>query len=267
MSICVAESAAYVITEDEALSLDAMHALLNREAIAVRVKRFIDATACRQISLGLQRAGYDDYVNAPTVGRIGMSFFETTGSAELREHYFRTAIPNIQLLRDACAPYQCPIDIFRCALDELWPHGAQLQTLGGRKMFAGLSRNMRPGTPLLAHHDIFARLAPESHEATSLVGQFAANVYADVPDQGGELLIWRDEISDDEFLRRRGDMYGMALEPLGTPDIVIRPATGDLILFNARKLHAVAPGTGSDRLTLSCFVGFRGDGRPLTFWS
>ena len=79
--------------------------------------------------------------------------------------------------------------------------------------------------------------------------------------------MWRDEISDAEFLRRRGSNYGMEIEPLGTPDIVVKPRIGDLIIFNARKLHAVASGSGSDRLTVSSFLGYRGHGQALTFWS
>lgn len=54
--------------------------------------------------------------------------------------------------------------------------------------------------------------------------------------------MWRNEISDAEFLRRRGDKYGMDIAPLGAPDLVVKPAIGDLIIFNARKLHAVAAG-------------------------
>lgn len=256
-----------VVTAHGGLTFREMEALVRHEALVVRIPNFIQPTTCRDIAKGLQGEGYSDYLNAPSVGRIGMSFFETARNPEIIDHYFDTAIPNIQILRAACAPYMCPVDTFRCVLDEAWPAGAHLQSLYGRKMFAGLSRNMRPGTPLLAHHDLFARHAPDAHEATSLLTQFAVNVYVDVPQEGGELIIWRDEISDAEFLERRNGKYGMDLEPLGEPDVKVVPQTGDLILFNARKLHAVAAGAGSDRLTLSCFVGYRGDGEPLTVWS
>ncbi|MEJ7686370.1 MAG: 2OG-Fe(II) oxygenase [Variovorax sp.] len=256
-----------VIQSAGILSKQMVDALIAGEAPIVRVANFVQASTCPSIALGLQKQGYDDYLNAPTVGRIGMSFFETGHDAEVVDRYFQTALPNIEALRRACAPYPCPIDVFRCVVDEFWPKGANLQTLSGRKMFAGLSRNMRPGAPLLAHHDMFARLAPDAPEASDLLMQMAVNVYIDVPAQGGELLMWRPEISDAEFLRRRGAKYGMDIEPLGAPDIVVKPEAGDLIVFNARKLHAVAAGEGSDRLTLSCFLGYRGADLPLTFWS
>ncbi len=263
----LAERQTDVISSVDILSQEMVEALIARDAPIIRVANFVQPSTCRSIARGLQKEGYDDYLNAPAVGRIGMSFFETGENEELIERYFHTALPNIATLRKACAPYPCPIDVFRCVVDELWPKGANLQTLSGRKMFAGLSRNMRPGAPLLAHHDMFARLAPHAQEANDLLMQMAVNVYIDVPAQGGELLMWRHEIPDAEFLRRRGDKYGMDIEPLGSPDIVVKPEVGDLIIFNARKLHAVAAGEGSDRLTLSCFLGYRGLDRPLTFWS
>jgi len=256
-----------VIVEQGELSLASLRQLLTRKALVVHVERFVSTELCRLVADGLQRQGYTDYINAPTLGRIGMSFYETGGRPDVIERYFASAPENIALLRSACAPYASPMDVLRCVLDELWPHGARLQTLGGRKMFVGLSRNIRPGAPMLAHHDIFARLAPDDAEARDLITQLAVNVYVDVPAEGGELMIWLDEISDAEFLERRGSSYGLSIEALGPPDLRIRPAVGDLILFNGRKLHAVAPGKGADRLTVSCFVGYRGGDHPLTFWS
>lgn len=256
-----------IVECESGLTYDALNALCEGKTQIVRAPRFTDPLVCRNLAAGLLTEGYNDYLNAPQVGRIGMSYFETGGRQELKNFYFNTALENIEKLRKACAPYQCPIDVFRCVMDEIWPEGANLQTVSGRKMFVGLSRNMRPSTPLLAHHDMFARLAPEEQAANDLVRQMAVNVYIDVPEVGGELLMWRNEISDAEFLERRGSKYGMEIEPLGKPDLIIKPQVGELIIFNARKLHAVAAGAGSDRLTVSCFLGYRGRHKPLTMWS
>jgi hypothetical protein len=256
-----------VLEAPNGLDLDSLRALIERKALILRVPRFATPELCQALARKIQKVGYDDYLNAPSVGRIGMSFFETGGKDEMIDHYFDTALDNIRILRNGCAPYLSPIDVMRCVLDEVWPAGAHIQSLSGRKMFVGLSRNMRPGAPLLAHHDMFSRLAPNDVEANDLVHQFAANVYVDMPEEGGELLMWKNEISDAEFLERRGDKYAMELDTLGEADIVVKPQVGDLILFNARKLHAVAAGSGRDRLTFSSFVGYRSADRPLTFWS
>jgi hypothetical protein len=137
------------------------------------------------------------------------------------------------------------MDTFRCAMDEVWNSGCTLQTLYGKKMFVGLSRCMKPGVPLKAHHDMFGRHAPDTPEAASLISQFGINIYVDVPEKGGELGMWDNEISDAEFLEQRGDDYAIPIEQLGPCDYVVKPENGDLILFNARKLHAVLPGEGT----------------------
>jgi hypothetical protein len=251
----------------ESLTQESLLALIDREVLVLRIPKFIDAQACQTIATGLRSHGYSDYLNAPMVGRIGMSFFETARKQEIIEHYFDTAIDSIKILRKACYPYPCPIDTFRCEMDEQWHAGCNLQNLYDRKMFVGLSRCMQPGSPLLAHHDMFGRHAPDTPEANSLISQFGVNVYVNVPEEGAELAIWMDEISDAEFLERRGNQYGMSIEPLRAPDLKVKPENGDLILFNARKLHAVLAGSGCDRLTLSAFFGYRGRNSPLTVWS
>lgn len=256
-----------LLIEADALTLEGLHALIHRDTLVLRVPGFIDAEACQAISRGLKATGYTDYLNAPSVGRIGMSYFETARKQEIVDHYFATALANIHVLRDACAPRPCPIDTLRLLLDEVWPAGAGLQTLYGKKMFVGLSRCMKPGIPLLAHHDMFGRHAPNTPEAASLISQFGVNVYVDVPEEGGELAMWMKEISDAEFLELRGSHYGVPLELMDKPDFKVKPQNGDLILFNARKMHAVLAGDGCDRLTLSGFVGYRGEDERLTVWS
>lgn len=261
------DTAVKEIRTAETLTKADLDDLIANEIQVLRIPNFIPQETCGSISAGLKATGYDDYRNAPQVGRIGMSYFETARNPEIVDHYFRNALRNIDLLRRACAPYPCPMDTFRCLVDEIWVPGCTLQTLYGRKMFVGLSRSMKPGVPLKAHHDMFGRHAPDTPEAESLVSQFGVNVYVDVPETGGQLAMWDAEISDAEFLDRRGDDYAIPLERLGPPDYAVKPENGDLILFNARKLHAVLPGAGTDRLTISAFLGYRGDAEPLTVWS
>jgi hypothetical protein len=262
----------YILEADHVLTapvmnLAALLKLIEQEALVLRIPGFIAEEACRSISKGLKSKGFSDYLNAPSVGRIGMSYFETGRKQEIIDHYFSTALENINILREACNPYPCPIDTLRCVLDEVWPAGCNLQTLSGKKMFIGLSRCMQPSIPLLAHHDMFGRHAPGTPEAVSLRSQFGLNVYVDVPEVGGELAMWKEEMSDDAFLERRGENYGIPLEMLPAPDFKVKPANGDLIIFNARKIHAVMPGFGADRITLSGFLGYRGRQERLSVWS
>ena len=237
------------------------------DCMVLRVRGFIDEAACQMIAAGALSLGYMPYRNVPSVRRIGMAFYETEGKPELIEQYFSLVRENSQLMRRACSPAASPIDVLRCTLDEVWPLGAHVQHLSGRKMFVGLSRMVEPGSTFLAHHDIFEQDAPGAPEATSVLAQFGANVYAQVPEAGGELLMWDMNMSSDEFNRRRAGAYGIRVETLPPPDLSLKPNVGDLFIFDSRKLHAVAPPVDRPRLALSCFVAYRGDNQPLTFWS
>jgi hypothetical protein len=150
-------------------------ALAHGDALVLQARGFIDPDTAGLIAAKAEEHGYQSYLNVPSVRRIGMAFYETEGRPELIEAYFGSARRHTGEFRRACAPYVSPIDVLRCTLDDLWPLGAQLQTLNNRKMFIGLSRMVAPGTTFLAHHDIFAEDAPGHTEATSLLAQRAAN--------------------------------------------------------------------------------------------
>ena len=151
--------------------------LANEEVLAIRLKHFLPGPLALQIGNKILAPGFEGYINAPSIGRIGMAFYEAQNQPPLVEDYFERASANTAELRARCAPYSSPVDTLRCLLDEAWPAGAHLETLYGRKMYAGLSRVVKPGVCFLAHHDIFAKDAPDSFQARSLEAQFACNLY------------------------------------------------------------------------------------------
>lgn len=261
------DSAAVRKVHKSDLRLDDLLALAVGKALVLQVRSFMPQSTCAMLADRATDHGYAPYLNVPSVKRIGMAFYETEAKPELVDAYFAQARRHIKDFRRACLPWVSPIDELRCMLDELWPHGAMLQTLGRRKMFVGLSRRVEPGTTFLAHHDIFEQDAPGFDEAGNLLAQFGANVYLQMPLVGGALMMWRRELPPCEFDALRGEDYGLPVERLGAPDLTVTPETGDLLVFNSRKLHAVSPGSGRSRLTVSCFIGYRGLTEPLTFWS
>nr|WP_249977851.1 2OG-Fe(II) oxygenase [Halomonas olivaria] len=256
-----------MLIELDDLKQGAVERLAREEVLAVRVRHFIDKDIAARLSEQIMERGLQKYLNAPSIGRIGMAFYEAENQPPLIANYFESVFDNINELRKRCAPYVSPIDLLRCVLDELWSAGAQLQTLYGRKMYVGLSRAVKPGVTFLAHHDIFAKDAPNSFQACSLQAQMAANVYLSMPDEGGTLQIWDQQLSAEAFDKMRGDSYGIDPTLLGAATLEVCPEAGDLILFNSRKMHAVTPGSEGVRLSLSCFVGYRGPATPLSFWS
>ncbi|OBS09279.1 2OG-Fe(II) oxygenase [Acidihalobacter prosperus] len=254
-------------SEHSTLNLPLLERLVGGTDVAAVVRSFIPPDLAFRIGERILCGGFSRYINAPSIGRIGMAFYETERRPALVEKYFDEALRGIRELRARCAPYLSPMDMLRCMLDELWPAGAHLATLYGRKMHVGLSRVVEPGVHFLAHHDIFAKDAPDTQEAHSLRAQLACNVYLQMPERGGALQIWDRLMTPADFDARRGDCYGIHPDLLGRPDVELRPQAGDLILFDSTKMHAVTPGQPQPRLSLSCFIGYRDRASPLVFWS
>lgn len=244
-----------------------LNLLLDNNIDYIVVKNFVGKDLCLSLCERLLNDDVKGYTNAPSIGRIGMAFYEAENKKELLEEYFASTDNNIQILRNRCYPFAYPIDILRCRLDEIWDAGSMIESIMGKKMFVGLARVVKPEITFLAHHDIFEKDAPESFRAKSLLSQIACNVYLQMPNSGGELMLWEKELSPTDFDNMRGDSYGISVERLGKPTHIVRPEIGDLILFNSRKMHAISPGDSCSRFSLSCFIGYRGNHQSLSVWS
>jgi len=256
-----------IVTDIDGLSYDHLKSLAHGNVRVLHLREFTSKSVSKAISGGQVELGFEAYINVEQVRKIGMAFYETECKPELLEKYFSIARENQMAFRKACAPFGSPLDTLRCLLDEIWPAGAHLQKIHGKKMFVGLSRMVEPDTTFLAHHDIFSEDAPSEFEAESLKAQFAANIYFQVPRNGGELLMWHRRMTTEEFDQRRKGDYGIAIDELPPPDVVVKPESGDLLIFDSRRIHAVASPKDDPRVAVSFFIGYRGDDQPLTYWS
>jgi hypothetical protein len=102
-----------------------------------------------------------------------------------------------------------------------------------------------------------------------MITQGAANVYLSVAEQGGELELWPYGLTDQaqyEDFQTPGD-YGLDRCKIGPSVLRSKPEQGDLIIFDARKIHAVNRNDRGLRITASAFIGYRGQGNPLTVYS
>lgn len=250
-------------------STEDFRALLGGRILALRVPNYYTPRLAHLMAKRLiAHPLFGHYNNAPDVGRVGTAFFETVENGVLREKYYAGAITAIHALREACLPLSSPVDLFRLSLEETWEWGATLANLDGRPMFVGLARVFEEGAEALPHQDILRRDAPYCPSAYGLLTQLAINVYLQPSPSGGELEIWQMRLTDAEYdALRLPESYGLDRRRLPEPDVVIRPEVGELILFDSTNVHAVRATIGGSRVTVSAFVGYRGPGQPLIYWS
>jgi hypothetical protein len=250
------------------ISLQTIKSLISGDSVAVRIKNFCSKRICDEISKKLQtHPSVSSFNKANEIGRIGMAHFEIDGPEKFL-NYHENALENTEKLRDIFSPYLSPIDKLRVILDEKWPAGAMLETLYGRKCFVGICRIMQPSIELLAHNDRLDRDSPDSIQAKSLLGQLSACIYLQIPEEGGQLRLWMKEPeSEEKYFNLIGNNYGVQLEKLGLPKYEIFPEQGELIIFNTRRYHGVAPGRGRPRINVGLFIGYRSDYTYLSYWS
>ena len=278
------------LTDDEsrplelaALTRDALRAFANHEVLALRVPGFIGGEHCAKLVRWIIEesgtvSGWEvqgpngKLIASDTSYGVGLPENVSLRSTELFEQYYRHAIPSIHRVRGA-VPELGPIDRLRLELDELWPEGARLSTNGGHKRFTGIARIMVPDKLIdpadgIVHVDSYAGLSSS--------GTFSANVYLEVPEEGGELEIWPTRPTSWDFLRNHETMamlHRYQPEPDAQARIrailprpaTIRPSVGELIVINTGRPHAVRGFSRGRRVTMQTFIKHDGT-KPLEFF-
>ena len=197
------------------------------------------------------------------VKRFGIPFNTTyKGDYDALTDYYDQVPGSIHQMREEFSPNLYPIDHLRLLLDELWPEGASVASHSGKKNFVGMYREVRGSDAVSLEAPHFDALPSHLGKLTQ---QFAANIYIDVPEEGGELLLWpTEQIEMNSIKGYQGTIEFQKL--VATDPVRICPKVGMLALFCASKPHAIAGFQGDIRSSLQCFIGLEQD-RHLALWN
>jgi len=244
--------------------------IVSGRLVALRVADFYPKNLCDQFSERIahyQHVGH--YPLQPDVKKIGKAIYDAAADPPALEDYYATAHDALVQMRNFFHPYLSPMDKIRLVLQEVWPAGSMIESLHGKLMFCGLVRMYLTGSEARPHQDMTHWDIPDSPAAKTLVTQIAANIYLAPGDDGGNLELWSYGITDrDEYDRARTPSdYGLDRKKLLMSVAEIKPLKGELILFDARKIHAVSRINVGVRITVSCFIGYRSPAAPLTVYS
>jgi hypothetical protein len=251
------------------LTTESLLRLADRNIAAIHVQGFYSAETARQAArAALRHPALGSYHKelSSSVGRVHMPHVDTAFDPDLIRRYHDGAVPAIHDVRSVFLPHLSPVDHLRLLLEELWPSGAGLLRLRNRACFVGALRVFQPGVSrLLPHND---RLAQETDapEAGLFHEQLTANIYLDVPADGGELLLWLREPTEAET-RVILDVEGLPPESIEPPVLRFHPGPGDLIIFSSAMLHAVTSSPTGHRVGMAAFIGCAGPEVPLAYWS
>jgi hypothetical protein len=271
-----------LIEVEKNISLDLIDAILapDSQVLAIRVSNYIPKYLCEKFAASIEQNAssvLSSYASVPTlpVTKTGIMFGEASMKPELIGDYFDTAARTEATLREHFAPYVSPIDKLRTDLDQVWPGGAQVARIHGKRMLSGIVRSTADGGDIPAHQDNITEEYPDvdwqpSHELVS-------NVYLSMPG-GGELEIYdfSPAYADTAMATYDGDRFSQTNELLtedhqrdlaSKSSVVMTPQVGDLILFSGRNVHRVHPVRSGARMTTCFHIGVLDRDRPLQCWA
>ena len=247
--------------------------LLEGEILVLRIYPFVTLDLSQQwVQKVKHHPMFERYSMAPDVGvrRIGMTLFEAQNEADKLEAYYRLAAKTYQTMDELFAPLVNPLKRLHRRIHNNWSAGTKIESVEGRAMNPGILRQFETAASggLPPHQDVLQRDLPDCRSARQLRGQLAANLYLELPRQGGELEVWDFAPSSREVeMLYTGHHDFIQREQLPFEAIRIKPRPAELILFRSDCVHAVRASKESERTAVSCFVGYYGVDKPLTFWS
>jgi hypothetical protein len=251
------------------LTTQSLLQLANRKIGAIHVRGYYPAEIAEKTAekaINHHALGHYHKRYTSSVGRVYMPHIDTRWDPELTHLYHDSALPAIEDVRSMFHPYLSPIDLVRLQLQELWPAGANLLRLRGRACFVGAFRVFQPSTSEFYPHNDAIDQETDAPEIEGVVNQLVANIYLQVPDDGGNLQLWLREPTPEET-KVILEVEGLQRDSVEPPVVEIHPDAGDLIIFSPRMLHAVTAGHGKHRVGAAAFIASKGPQEPLVYWS
>jgi hypothetical protein len=256
------------IARADSFTQESLRGLANGEIDVIWHRQFYSAADCRAVLPTIvEECEAASYTMTSDLQSLGTSIGEADESAENAERYLSTAAGTTALIRHSIfAGRTSPGDAVRLLADEWWPSGAVVGRSGGRQMLPSIVRRWPTGGHANPHID--QRHIPLL-AAYGLQRRLGVNVYLEVPPagSGGEIEFWDlfEDEADYQAIKRSD--YGLDREPLGTPWEAIKPGQGDLVIFNAARVHGVRAVESGSRVTAACFLGVRSEHEPIVVFA
>ncbi len=272
------ETAFRMAESDKTIEVAQVFEVLNGNLAGYRVRGFVPPDACRAIVSNF-------WMSTNRVARVGVGEDGVEAYLIGASHYGK---PSLQYLEEAraCAPAVeslfagtvNPVRLFKNVLasggtDLNGLRPAQLNGLNAGESKAVYWNNY--GSFLLEPHDDLAQVRDpiqSDFEIQQTTRVMALNIYAEVPDNSGQVQVWN--IEPDDQTRAELDVsyvgFPYPAELLREyPTMVVGVETGDLCVFNGNLIHAVRRGSAASpksRLLLTCFMGLNLK-RELIWWT
>lgn len=255
----------------DAITPEVIGDIVDGDPLLVVVPGVIDQNDAGRIADLLVAAEWGTYSAEIGAAHIGtLKAFETLFGCfgdRMCANYFELADTRMRLLGKLLRPFQNPAQMLLDHLNEVWPHGADVLIVDGRRCYVGLPRLFSDGGQAEMHTDRADWDLP-SDTTSAIKAQLAFNFCMSQTngEDSGSLKLWPDvpDKASYDRLRRTDVPYALDESQFAHPLVTYRPEPGDLYIFNAFRPHAVTSAFGGGvRVTVSGFVDYFGMGAPL----
>lgn len=247
----------------EVLTSETLQRLMDNLVPYIRLRNFASVAACEALSNCVIQQTFGEYRDVePRIERIGCTVFEY--DAVNKEDYFADSRQAAQF-RDEL--FLRTFDPLRRMMSVLSRSTGRRTTTAenriGQLYYAGLLRRIEQGTRL---HVDYAPAEQSGWDICDVRHQLTWNLYLRIGGgRSGQTTIYRRQWRPEDNLFREGS-YGFNPEVvLGSEHAIFQPAVGEVVLFNTKNYHMVAPSCG-DRITVASAIGETPQG-DLILWS
>ncbi|MCT9093208.1 2OG-Fe(II) oxygenase [Streptomyces sp. ASQP_92] len=231
---------------------------------AVRIPSHLPADRCAELVRALDDCEFDTYDERrifPPVTKLGPAVFDYYLDDTIRAEYWEHAEQSRRTWKRIVGDND-PLDMLISELRLIWQGPVEPATVGGRELFVGMVRELTGGARM--HFDELMREFPGVVDQ-ELVAQFGFNCYISVPEDGGDLVVYRRRWKPSDERERIG--YGWSERVAADePRVMVKPEVGDSVWFDSRNFHAITPNTAGRRLSISFFCGVTPENK-LVLWS
>lgn len=252
--------------EEFPLTEENLRLLIDNKIAAIRIPAFATPEECRAFAEAAKRGNMQYYNVADRIGYIGLAQYQYRWNRTKAE--FLADVPKARADVEAVfADSFDPLARLMACLRAVWPAAVDFAREDGQPYFAGIIRSTSDKIDL---HVDWAPVNSPDYAIGAIDGQLGWNFFAEELLSGGHTTVhnhpWDPVVTPGEIPKSYGLDHALVE---AAPNFVYRPTAGDVVIFNTRNPHEIAPGTaapGGSRVSIGSFIGRMPD-RSLVLWA
>lgn len=252
--------------EERGLTPENLALLLDNRIPAIRIRDFATDGECASFAAAAKKGRMQYYNVSDRIGFIGLAQYQYRWNKTKEE--FLADVPQARAdVEEVFAGSFDPLQRVMNHVRGAWSKPVDIASEDGRPYFAGIIRSTSDKIDL---HVDWAPVNSPDYAIGTIDSQLGWNFFAEELESGGHTTVhnapWDPVVEPGVIPKSYGLDRGLVE---GARSFTYRPTAGDVVIFNTRNPHEIAPGTarpGGSRVSIGSFIG-RMPGGELVLWA